>query len=69
MEYLIIFQQVQLLKHVFHQANVSMGADKIKTDEADLVLAGGGDIFRCTTDILKMRQWLIDLPNELKKGK
>ena len=50
---------------------ISMGADKIKTNEADLVLAGGVETF---SDVpirfpKKMRQWLIDLPKELKKGK
>ena len=50
--------------------SVSLGCDKIKLGEADLVLTGGVETF---SDVpirypKKMRQWLIDFPKESKKG-
>ena len=50
--------------------SVSLGADKIKLGESNLVLAGGVESF---SDVpirypKKMRQWLIDFPKESKKG-
>ena len=49
---------------------VSLGADKIKLGEADLILAGGVETF---SDVpirfaKPMRQWLIDFPKQSKKG-
>ena len=50
--------------------SVSLGTDKIKLGESNLVLAGGVESF---SDVpirypKKMRQWLIDFPKESKKG-
>ena len=49
---------------------VSLGIDKIKLKDADLVLTGGVETF---SDVpirypKKMRQWLINLPKQSKKG-
>ena len=50
--------------------SVSLGSDKIRLGEAELILAGGVETF---SDVpirypKKMRQWLIDFPKESKKG-
>ena len=49
---------------------VSLGANKIKLNQSNLVLAGGVETF---SDVpirypKHMRKWLINLPKELKKG-
>jgi acetyl-CoA acyltransferase len=50
---------------------VSLGMDKIKLNQSELVLTGGVETF---SDVpirypKKMRQWLIDFPKQSKKGK